>query len=334
VLRPRLEGGGKRVLKGVLGEVKVAQQSNQRCQDGARFGPEYPIDSIRGLVHLHLRDIHQGPNLDRTGSSVRNLRSPGDRLVQVLDVDDINAAELLFRIREWAVTRNGFAVAHANRRRRGGGVERFAGEHLARFLELDRVGHVVVKDAALLLLGLFRKVPFRGVDQERVLHFSTPLIRSDDRRPSGMTPQRKKPTQPFRMRMPACPLLPPRECHDPICFPGLASVFGERLLPSSDVDLRSCPQKATQHCLAPYDLFSVELAYTTEESTRHLGKEGSCGPGICPVDRPLRSRRIKETYGDALEGCTITDRQVAIEVTETVEKRCHVGARLEINPLS
>src|SRR5262249_34607284 len=118
--------------------------------------------------------------------------SPGDRLVQVLDVDDINAAELLFRIREWAVTRNGFAVANANRRRRGGGVERFAGQHLAGFLELDRVGHVVVKDAALLLVGLFRKVPFCRVDQERVLHFSTPLTRSDDRRPSGMTPQREK----------------------------------------------------------------------------------------------------------------------------------------------
>src|SRR5262245_15283 len=136
------------------------------------------------------------------------------------------------------------------------------------------------------------------------------------------------------MRMPASRLLPPRECHDPICFPSLASVFGERLLPSSDVDLRSCPQKATQHCPAPYVLFSVELAHTAEESTCHLGKEGSCVPGIRPVDRPVRSRRIKETYCDPLEGCTITDRQVAIEVTVTVEKRCHVGARLEFNPLS
>src|SRR5262249_1589947 len=113
---PRLESGRKGVLKRVLSEVKVAQESNQGCQNGAGLGPEDPIDSVRSLVHLHLRDVHQGPDLDRTGSSVGNLRSPGDRLVQVFDVDDINAAELLFRIREWAVTGDRFAVSLCNRR--------------------------------------------------------------------------------------------------------------------------------------------------------------------------------------------------------------------------
>src|SRR5262245_22919574 len=128
------------------------------------------------------------------------------------------------------------------------------------------------------------------------------------------------------------PPLSASECHDPVRLPGLAAVFGERLLPPSDVDLWSRPQKATQHRLAPHALFAVELADATEKSSGHWGKEGPRVPRIRPVDRPLGGRRIEQTHGDAFEGCTVTDRAITIEMPETAEKRCDVGGRLEFSP--
>src|SRR5262245_39907342 len=178
VLWPPLKSGHERVLKRILGEVEVAQESNQRCQDCAGLRLENPLENVRDLAHLHLRDVHERPDLDRTTPSIWALRSTSDRLIQVFDVDDVYAAELLLRIRERAVGGDRLSVPHAYRRGGGRWVERFARKHLAGVLELDAIVHVLSVDAALLFLGLLGPILLGGVDQKRVFHVSTPFIGS------------------------------------------------------------------------------------------------------------------------------------------------------------
>src|SRR5262249_43743028 len=116
VLGPPLKSGGDRGPKRILGEVAGAHQPNHRCHDDAGLRLENPIENVRDLAHLHLRDVHERPDLDRTTSSIWDLRSPSDRLIQVFDVDDVYAAELLLRIRERAVGGDRLSVPHAYRR--------------------------------------------------------------------------------------------------------------------------------------------------------------------------------------------------------------------------
>jgi len=52
VLGPGLEGGRESVLERILGELKVAKEADQGCQDGAGLRPEDPIESAYGVDHL------------------------------------------------------------------------------------------------------------------------------------------------------------------------------------------------------------------------------------------------------------------------------------------
>src|SRR5262249_53997815 len=52
--RPSLKRGRERVLKRILGKLKVAEDPDQRCQDGAGLRAENPIESesAHGLRYL------------------------------------------------------------------------------------------------------------------------------------------------------------------------------------------------------------------------------------------------------------------------------------------
>src|SRR5262245_13665574 len=102
------------------------------------------------------------------------------------------------------------------------------------------------------------------------------------------------------------------ECHDPVCLPRLASVFGERLLPSSDVDRGPRPQKAAQYIFAPHTLLSEELTDATEEAPRHRRQQRSRLGRVGPVDPPLPGRGIEKTQSDSFEWCAVTNCAVAI----------------------
>src|SRR4051812_46789078 len=54
VLGPGLEGGGERILKRILGELKVAEDTDQRRQNRAGLCSKDLIESARGLAHLGL----------------------------------------------------------------------------------------------------------------------------------------------------------------------------------------------------------------------------------------------------------------------------------------
>ncbi len=52
VLGPGFKCDGEGVLQRILGELKVAEDADQRCQDGTGLRSEDPIESARSLAHL------------------------------------------------------------------------------------------------------------------------------------------------------------------------------------------------------------------------------------------------------------------------------------------
>src|SRR4030088_3148487 len=54
VLGPGFKCGGERVLQRILGELKVAEDADQRCQDRTGLGSKYSIESARTLAHVPL----------------------------------------------------------------------------------------------------------------------------------------------------------------------------------------------------------------------------------------------------------------------------------------
>ena len=64
------------------------------------------------LVRREVRDLHHGPDFDRTFAGARNLSGNVDRLVEVPGVHQEVAAEVFARLREWTVGHEPLAVAH------------------------------------------------------------------------------------------------------------------------------------------------------------------------------------------------------------------------------
>ena len=71
-----------------------------------------------GLRRLRRRALSHRPDLDGAGASQGHAGRDGDGLVEILDVDQHVAAELLAGLRERTVGHEGFAVAHADAGRR------------------------------------------------------------------------------------------------------------------------------------------------------------------------------------------------------------------------
>src|SRR4051794_28985289 len=81
-------------------------------------------------------EVYQRPNLDRAGSGRGDLRCNLDCIVQVLGLDQIKTAELLFGFGERPVGGRHFAAAHPNRGRCLGGLQRLSGYVLAVLLDI------------------------------------------------------------------------------------------------------------------------------------------------------------------------------------------------------
>src|SRR5712691_9624757 len=66
------------------------------------------LPSLSGLGYVSER-----PDLDRLRDGCGGLRRPAERCVEILGFDDVEAAEVLLRLRDWAVRRQHLAVGHA-----------------------------------------------------------------------------------------------------------------------------------------------------------------------------------------------------------------------------
>src|SRR5262249_643785 len=104
----------------------------------------------------------------------RNPRGDLDGVVQVARLDQVVAAELLFRLRERPVGGRRLPVAHAHRRRGRRRLERVAAQIVTALL--DALGEGVVLAHHLLHLGLGRAFPelLVAVDQAQVFHWLPP----------------------------------------------------------------------------------------------------------------------------------------------------------------
>src|SRR5215207_687878 len=117
--------------------------------------------------HVHL---HDRPDLDRPAADVGDPGGDLDRLVQVLGLDDVEAAELLLGLGERPVGAEGRAVAHPHGGGRRGRLQRLAGLVDAAVDDVLGEGHVLLELGLGLLLALAGPVLLAGVDQQRVAH--------------------------------------------------------------------------------------------------------------------------------------------------------------------
>src|SRR5262249_45056798 len=99
-----------------------------------------------------------------------------DRLVQVLGLDEVEAAELLLRLGEGAVGRERLAAADAHRRGRARRLKRAAVLVVAALADPLREGAVPLEAAGLLVGGPAVPALLVLVDQHGVFHFF--LLRS------------------------------------------------------------------------------------------------------------------------------------------------------------
>src|SRR5204863_9987154 len=89
-----------------------------------------------------------------------------DRIVEVLALDEVEAAEILLRLRERAVGREGLSVLDAHRRRARELAEVGPASRLGPLAE----GHVLLHLSLPLLVAELLPAVAGAVDQERVLH--------------------------------------------------------------------------------------------------------------------------------------------------------------------
>src|SRR6266536_2842865 len=110
------------------------------------------------------------PYLDRPAVAGRgDLRGELDRLVDVLALDEVEAAQVLLRLRERAVGGKGLAVVDADGRR----ARKLAQIGAAARLRPLAERHVLVHLLFPLLLAELLPAIAGAVDQERVLHVSS-----------------------------------------------------------------------------------------------------------------------------------------------------------------
>src|SRR5215212_1501867 len=72
--------------------------------------------------------VHDRPHLDGAGRGTRDLGRPVDRLVEAVALEEVEAAELLLRLREGTVREHALAVADADGGRGRAGLEALAAE--------------------------------------------------------------------------------------------------------------------------------------------------------------------------------------------------------------
>ena len=110
-----LERRDHRLLQRVLGEVEVAEDADEGGEDRSRLAAEDQLDV--GLRRRSASHLHDGTDLDGAGAGAGDLAGQLDGPVEILDVDEVVAAEDFLRLGERAVGRGDAAVAHPH----GGG---------------------------------------------------------------------------------------------------------------------------------------------------------------------------------------------------------------------
>src|ERR1700691_1215970 len=83
------------------------------------------------LVIIH----HDRPDLDRTPLGAGNARGDGERGIEVLGFDQIIAGKLLAGLREWAIGRQGLAVADTHGGRGRGRLQPVTGLEMAALVD-------------------------------------------------------------------------------------------------------------------------------------------------------------------------------------------------------
>src|SRR6266536_5397898 len=174
---------------GTFAEVKVTAYAHRRAEAGA-VG-RYPYVGSRGLrpgCQTRRSLGRSGPcaaatsrtlsglgcpertDLDRLPDGGGGLRRPGERSIEVLGLDDVEAAEVFLRLREGAVGGQHLAAGHAHDRGSGGFVQGAAEDPGARRPQLLVEGLDLLPGLLHLFVGhRVADLAFDAVDRQQVL---------------------------------------------------------------------------------------------------------------------------------------------------------------------
>src|SRR5262245_6524658 len=167
-------------------------------------------DDIRWRELGRRRPFSHRSDLDGRRARQWTARGEGDRLVQILDVDEHVTAKMLTRLGERTVGQETLAVPHPDGRRRRRRVERVTAQVLPARCELVRELHLLPVE--LLPLGQAPLVPrLVEINQQQVFHGAHPP-RYVERQVPGSTPGVNYPS----WRTPWTPAPPLTQCTAPI----------------------------------------------------------------------------------------------------------------------
>src|SRR5713226_4824154 len=122
-----------------------------------------------------LRYVSERPDLDRLRDCCGGLRRPGERCVEVVGLDDVKAAKVFLRLREWAVGGQHLAVGHAHDRCGVGFVQGAAEKPSACRLHLLLEDADPLHELPHLLLGhRVAALTLDAVDGQQVLRHADP----------------------------------------------------------------------------------------------------------------------------------------------------------------
>src|SRR6266545_3258458 len=142
-------------------------------RSGAEVAPAHECESP---ILLRLAKVHHRPNFDRAGARTRALGCPLNRLVEIVAIHHVVAAELFFGLGERTVSRHRLAVLYTYRGGGRGGMQCLARKHDAGLLHGLGVGHVFAHPGVAFFFGHVGAGLLVTVDEQQVLHDGAPLI--------------------------------------------------------------------------------------------------------------------------------------------------------------
>src|SRR5882757_8740134 len=119
--------------------------------------------------------VLERPDLDRSPDDGARLGRPDERCIEILSGDDVEAAEVFPRLREWPVGRQHLAAGHAHDGGGAGFVQATAEDPRARRLHLRLQGHdLLVGLPHLLVDHRLASLAIDAVDGQQVLRHGDP----------------------------------------------------------------------------------------------------------------------------------------------------------------
>src|SRR5262245_44474595 len=123
----------------------------------------------------------------------------------------------------------------------------------------------------------------------------------------------------------------PAKVHEPIGFPGTATVRGKGLLPNRPAGIPAVPSKRHQNGLAVMAVLTSKHSFGSVKAANDGGKKTRART-IDPIDAPQAISQVEQPQRNTFEERAIGDAAL-IEVAKTTKDGLHHHWRFELDPV-